>query len=305
MYSYYIQCVTTVSLALLACCFYPDNAFAQPSASATTLTLQQGLNGYDGCSDRELRDPSRNFGRGPHNDFLVVSEYCPGCPYARAALRFDLSSLPADAQIASATVELFAAGYDGGSQTGDYSLFRLSRRWSDTEANWNDALSGEQWARPGGDYGARVVATTTCPRAAGATWVAFNVLAAVREMAGNQQQNFGFIIVNTRMAQSVEFVSSDNSTVARRPKLTITYSDVANIVREMPRTHRYEGGYRTENRMPGDNALLLLRPDGKRVLAAADQRGGPETPFLRSAGIYIVTGMQSGGGAGKRVAIFP
>ena len=36
-------------------------AFGQP----TTVVLQQGLNGYTGCEDQELRDPATNYGRGP------------------------------------------------------------------------------------------------------------------------------------------------------------------------------------------------------------------------------------------------
>ncbi|MBN1129323.1 MAG: hypothetical protein JXA71_10070 [Chitinispirillaceae bacterium] len=47
-------------------------AYGQP----TTVVLQQGLNGYEGCEDAELRDPNRGiFGRGPIEAELVVSEY--------------------------------------------------------------------------------------------------------------------------------------------------------------------------------------------------------------------------------------
>ncbi|MBN1128912.1 MAG: hypothetical protein JXA71_08000 [Chitinispirillaceae bacterium] len=46
-------------------------AYGQPA----TVVLQQGLNGYDGCEDAELRDPDRGvFGRGPVETELVVSE---------------------------------------------------------------------------------------------------------------------------------------------------------------------------------------------------------------------------------------
>lgn len=46
-------------------------AFGQP----TTVVLQQGLNGYTGCEDKELRDPATNYGRGPTGTVLVVSEH--------------------------------------------------------------------------------------------------------------------------------------------------------------------------------------------------------------------------------------
>lgn len=46
-------------------------AFSQP----TTVVFQQGLNGYTGCEDKELRDPSVNYGSGPTGNALVVSAY--------------------------------------------------------------------------------------------------------------------------------------------------------------------------------------------------------------------------------------
>ena len=40
------------------------------------VTLQQGLDGYGGCMDKELRDPNRNFNvHGPYNDQFWVIEY--------------------------------------------------------------------------------------------------------------------------------------------------------------------------------------------------------------------------------------
>ncbi len=45
------------------------------AAQPTKITLQQGLNGYNGCTDKELRDPDRNYGRGPREEVLVVNEY--------------------------------------------------------------------------------------------------------------------------------------------------------------------------------------------------------------------------------------
>ena len=46
-------------------------AFGQPA----TVVLQQGLNGYDGCEDKELRDPSKNYGNGPKENTLVLNAY--------------------------------------------------------------------------------------------------------------------------------------------------------------------------------------------------------------------------------------
>ena len=47
-------------------------AWAQP----TTLVLQEGLNGYAGCTDKELRDPGKDtYKNGPSEATLKISEY--------------------------------------------------------------------------------------------------------------------------------------------------------------------------------------------------------------------------------------
>jgi len=45
------------------------------SAETKAVVLQQGLEGYTGCEDKELRDPDRNYGRGPKEEELLINEY--------------------------------------------------------------------------------------------------------------------------------------------------------------------------------------------------------------------------------------
>ena len=45
------------------------------SAETKTVILQQGLDGYSGCEDKELRDPDRNYFRGPKEEELLINEY--------------------------------------------------------------------------------------------------------------------------------------------------------------------------------------------------------------------------------------
>ena len=44
-------------------------------AETKTVVLQQGLNDYSGCTDQELRDPETNYGRGPNEQLLAISEW--------------------------------------------------------------------------------------------------------------------------------------------------------------------------------------------------------------------------------------
>ena len=57
--------------AMIFAGFMAAAAFGQP----TTVVLQQGLNGYTGCEDKELRDPSKNYGSGPKETILLLNAY--------------------------------------------------------------------------------------------------------------------------------------------------------------------------------------------------------------------------------------
>ena len=45
------------------------------NAQTKTVVLQQGLNGYTGCQDKELRNPAKSYFRGPEDRVLVLSEH--------------------------------------------------------------------------------------------------------------------------------------------------------------------------------------------------------------------------------------
>jgi hypothetical protein len=43
-------------------------------AAPKTIILQQGLDGFTGCTDNELRSPAQNYGNGPVEKTMKVSE---------------------------------------------------------------------------------------------------------------------------------------------------------------------------------------------------------------------------------------
>lgn len=60
-----LRCIIVLLLATI-----PFSTFAETG----TISLQQGLEGYSGCEDQELRNTEGNFGQGPDEGILVVSE---------------------------------------------------------------------------------------------------------------------------------------------------------------------------------------------------------------------------------------
>ncbi|MBN1575531.1 MAG: hypothetical protein JW913_03210 [Chitinispirillaceae bacterium] len=61
-----LTCYTALLVAAL---------LSSASAQTKTVILQQGLDEYSGCEDKELRNPEKNYGNGPKESTLVLNAY--------------------------------------------------------------------------------------------------------------------------------------------------------------------------------------------------------------------------------------
>lgn len=68
----------------------------------------------------------------------------------RTLLRFGLADLPADAQIISATLQLWQQS--PASPNPPQAIYRIKTPWHEDQATWNNRLTGAPWIFPGGDY---------------------------------------------------------------------------------------------------------------------------------------------------------
>ncbi|MDR1282340.1 MAG: DNRLRE domain-containing protein [Opitutaceae bacterium] len=88
---------------------------------------------------------------------------------SRALVAFDLSAVPANATITSASVKLFAMVNDGSSVLTDpittvtLDLHALNSSFGETGATWNSSSSGSNWTTAGGDFDATVLASAQLP----------------------------------------------------------------------------------------------------------------------------------------------
>jgi len=76
-----------------------------------------------------------------------------GQGYKRSLLDFDISEIPADSQIVSATLSLTSSTYDDGNS--DRSIlvgaYLVHRSWLPSQASWTAATSSDNWGALGGD----------------------------------------------------------------------------------------------------------------------------------------------------------
>jgi len=163
--------------------------------------------------------------------------------FLRALIRFDLNLfIPRKAiLIEPCLLQLYITEAEaGGTQYPYQGIIGIKNEWVENEATWNIRKTGINWLTAGifvntddilGYYGENADRTgLMASYKAGASpinavgWITFQVFASYLENM-RQGKNYGFCIyaIHGTDGENWSCASSDNATVANRPKLTITY----------------------------------------------------------------------------------
>ncbi|MGQ9665813.1 MAG: DNRLRE domain-containing protein, partial [Anaerolineae bacterium] len=194
-----------------------------PVGTPIAVTFQPGVNGYAGVQDTCINFwyQTTNFGTK-----ITLPIHYSYNEIVASLIRFDLSSVPRNAQVESATLSLYAS-YRSIADDIVASVYRMRRPWAEQEATWQLASAGHPWGAPGAND------TTTDRDAAPldqkilnrtGAWYDFNITRAVQEWVAQPNLNYGLAIKGyINRSVQYDFVSANYPTVGLRPKLTIVY----------------------------------------------------------------------------------
>jgi hypothetical protein len=190
-------------------------------AATTTVSFQQGANGYAGATDTKIRSDATTTNYGAATVLEV-----DGSPDYAALLRFDLSAIPAGRTITSVSLSLNVTDVS----TQVYEIYALRRSWSESSATWNQAASGVNWSTVGANSTTNdresTVLGTVSTGSTGVQSFAFNTagVSKVQAWVNTPSSNHGFVIQDyVNNSDGIDFSSKENGTVSLRPKLTVTY----------------------------------------------------------------------------------
>jgi RHS repeat-associated protein len=159
---------------------------------------------------------------------------------ARSLIKFDLSSIPSNATITSATLSLWT-DTDFSDNDRTIRVYRLKVPFNESQATWNEASTGTSWQSPG--------ASGTNDRegaAIGYVLIPYNQAldvekqiplstAEIQEMVNGTFTNNGFIIIaDTEDNDRFSYRTSDASAATKRPKLVIEYSTSSSTATPTP-----------------------------------------------------------------------
>ncbi len=216
-------------IAILAMLMPVLPAAAQPVALTTAAAPVNLLAGGETCVvlqptpstgvDAYIKKEKPDERRGTDPELRVKGE---AAKLKRALLRFDLSSLPSDAIVSSATLSLFVKGASGGALT--INAHGLTRAWNEAEVTWKaaDKAAGVLWTTQGGDYGPTVASTVLDDTRN--VWRSWNITSLVTAWLANPSTNYGVILEGSSSNAEKIFKSSDDGTTSQRPKLEVCFS---------------------------------------------------------------------------------
>lgn len=158
----------------------------------------------------------------------------------RVPIKFDLSSIPANARVLAVELGLNEyAAYDTAA-TGSWAahLYTLLRNWVEAEATWNVYSSGNNWTTAGAagadtDISASVDSITLDGTAAVGfvTWSGSGLVSLVQDWVDGSVSNYGVLIAapsaeykGVAPLSSNLFRSSDYGTAGDRPYIEVTYA---------------------------------------------------------------------------------
>ena len=222
-----IPLVLLALIALLANSLWPSSAAPgrRVSGGLTSVTVEfrRGYQGYDGVSDTYLANETTPVAHGTEWK-LHIKELGGGSTTKRALMRFDLSSIPPNANVTAASLELYLIELISGTPVG-VRLYRLLKPWSEANATWTSTGLGQDWTVAGaGGEGSDREATPFATGTLG-TLKAYNridVLEAVRHWVREPESNYGFVIMGINSAEARVW-SSEDSRENELPRLIVTY----------------------------------------------------------------------------------
>ena len=200
------------------------------SNALLSVSFQDGVSpdsGYLGTHDTVLsqNDPTAND--GGNVTLYADGDDPPGSGNDLSTLLYwDISAIPPGSTVKEVSITLNVLNLSNDT----YKLYEIKRDWVESESTWNSCSSTQAWEIPGAlgsaDRGNALIGSYS-PGKTGSFVINLNAegVAVVQQWVDNPIGNHGLIVANDSAADGFDFDSSEASVAARRPKLTVRYTE--------------------------------------------------------------------------------
>ena len=250
------------------------------SSAPSTATFQQGVGGYAGTSDVSITTQNAQFTGG--NGLTGFTDTQMGLYQTTDAnsyivedlIRFSNLGIPTNSTVSAASITINLENFSG---TPTLRGYYVLAPWSDAAGSnlgWIHRGTGQDWAVSGAlGQGSDVIAgnsfllPSTPPT--GTQFVTINLdPAVVQSWINNPSADQGILLVNESPGVILRVNSSENSTVATRPKLSVTYSTGA--VTPQPGSLQFSTPTYNVNENGGTATITVTRTGGSSGAVAVN-----------------------------------
>ncbi len=186
--------------------------------TAVTVAIQpDGLAGKDAAALGYDSPKNYNYMNWENYTVLPAQRWTNGTWFkGRGYLQFDLSSLPTETEVTSATLTLYGVDHNTLQRTNASYLRRVTGNWNEYDLKWTNQPTNS---------------TTDQISIAGSSTATqdydLNVLSHIQDMITNPVVNYGWVFMlqdeATTQYTRMVFGSSDNANSAKYPKLILTF----------------------------------------------------------------------------------
>jgi len=277
----------------------PTNTPTPTATSAgNTITLQP--NGADGL-DTFLLSSSSTSNHGTLTYMGVGEDSNATNSMGRSLIKFDLSSIPANATITSATLSVWT-DLDFSSNTRTIRVHRLNVPFHETQATWNLSATGASW-QVAGASGANDRESVDIGSVQILSNEPLNIekqvslsASKIQELINGTFTNNGFIIVaDTELNDGFTYKTSEHSTSSQRPKLVIQYQVSSSTATPTATPSATLTPTPTITPTPSapffTNATFTYDGDGKRVKSVMTTNQGSTTTYFVGGHYEVANGV--------------
>ncbi len=196
------------------------NPGTPPTPATASATFRQGMDGYNGVKDTYIDSAVLPWSPVTQQNEVVMRVRQKNVK--SALLYFDVSSIPANATVKSATLKVYASY--GSLPNLLLSGYALKKPWDVNAANWWNASSASKWDIAGANgRGDRESTPFDSVLVKTGGWVTLDATALVQSWVSGS--NCGLILRGDNAAPKTEWqlISSDFGNTTLRPTLEVTY----------------------------------------------------------------------------------
>lgn len=253
-------------------------------SSGVEITLQNGVNNYNGCADTYLNEEEtqNNFGMAQ----ILNIQKKDGEEY-RILIRYDLSHIQNVSMVNKAELKLYCES-DNEFEESTLNVSFANSAWIENETNWINTSESEQWDSEGGDIGDKIT-TVKVEKVIAGKWITFDVSKAINKFFKDPKKNFG-IFITSESKEKISFYGSNIEFKNFRPTLYID-APVALKKGIVTKNSNLLVSVANDNLIISNNKtaindLKLLSPQGKTI----SHKKGSKTLSVKGfkSGIYFL-----------------